>query len=406
MTDHLRDVAASLAVVIALVVALPASAEAGQGQARSGSADPTSEVLNAQVHRQQALLDDQQQRLTSAQARAAAALEACQAALREAQQAELRAELEARRLEAARAQATAARERLAAYIGTLYRTGMVNRSMPIYLSLMSSRSPQHVFSGLGLADRVGGNQGNLMLALQEAEAAQAFAAEKARLIRVRADRAQVRAVAAKKQADQVVAAAHALVTERRIALLRTQAAAAAALAQEQRRAALLARAEQIARLRSGAPTPAVDGALVPRPHAACKGRPTGGYANGRIPPEALCPLWGTRGQMLRADAAAAFNDMSRAYAQEFGAPLCVTDSYRSYEEQEAVAQEKPELAAQPGTSNHGWGLATDLCDGVQDFGTATHRWMQDNSMMFGWFHPRWAQQGGSNPEAWHWEFAG
>lgn len=40
------------------------------------------------------------------------------------------------------------------------------------------------------------------------------------------------------------------------------------------------------------------------------------------------------------------------------------------------------------------------------FSTATHRGMQDNSMMFGWFHPARAQQGDSRPEAWHWEFSG
>ena len=209
---------------------------------------------------------------------------------------------------------------------------------------------------------------------------------------------------ARRLADFVVAAVKDPVAAQQIALLRTQAAAAAAAAQEQRRAALLAKAELIARQRALTPLPA--GAFPGRPGAVCKGQSTAGYPNGMIPAEALCPLWGTNGQMLRSDAAAAFNDLSKAYAQEFGAPICVTDSYRSYEEQVAVAAEKPALAARPGSSNHGWGVATDLCDGIQDFGSATHRWMQDNSLIFGWFHPAWAQQGGSKPEAWHWEFAG
>jgi hypothetical protein len=288
----------------------------------------------------------------------------------------------------------------------MYRTGMGNRRLALYAGLMDAETPQRLFSSLGVVQRVGVNQQDAIGELARAEAAQRRAAASAAASRKRQQAAEARAAQAEQAADAVVIRAKAMVLDRELALLRTQAAAAAALAQEQRRAALLARAEQIARQRMSAPDAAVDGAFVPRPNATCKGRSTQGYQNGRIPEDALCPLWGTRGQMLRADAAAAFTDMSKAYAQEFGAPICVTDSYRSYEEQVAVAEQKPHLAARPGTSNHGWGVATDLCDGIQSFGTATHRWMQDNSMMFGWFHPAWAQQGGSKPEAWHWEFAG
>jgi sec-independent protein translocase protein TatC len=39
-------------------------------------------------------------------------------------------------------------------------------------------------------------------------------------------------------------------------------------------------------------------------------------------------------------------------------------------------------------------------------GVVQHEWLVKNAMAFGWFHPAWAQQGGSKPEAWHWEFAG
>ncbi len=46
--------------------------------------------------------------------------------------------------------------------------------------------------------------------------------------------------------------------------------------------------------------------------------PWGGYANGLIPSSSLCPITG--GGRLRPDAAAAFNQMSRAYAQAFGSP--------------------------------------------------------------------------------------
>jgi LAS superfamily LD-carboxypeptidase LdcB len=139
----------------------------------------------------------------------------------------------------------------------------------------------------------------------------------------------------------------------------------------------------------------------------CKGGDVSGYSNGHIPESALCPLWGAPGHRLRADAAAAFNRMSKAYAAHFGAPICVTDSYRSYAQQERVYAEKPGLAARPGTSNHGWGLATDLCGGIETDGTATNTWLRQNAGRFAWFHPSWGDPGGSGPyEPWHWEYAG
>ena len=94
-----------------------------------------------------------------------------------------------------------------------------------------------------------------------------------------------------------------------------------------------------------------------------------------LPESALCPLWGTAGQVLRADAAAAFNDMSRRYAEQHGFPLCVTDSYRNHAEQVAVRAAKPTLAAVPGTSNHGWGVALDLCGGAERYDTPLHQWL-------------------------------
>ena len=98
--------------------------------------------------------------------------------------------------------------------------------------------------------------------------------------------------------------------------------------------------------------------------------------------------------------------MSKYHAANRGAPLCVTDSYRSYSEQASLYRRKPGLAAVPGSSEHGWGKAVDLCGGVQNSGSDAYRWMKANAGRFGWFHPDWAEPGGSKPEAWHWEFRG
>lgn len=130
------------------------------------------------------------------------------------------------------------------------------------------------------------------------------------------------------------------------------------------------------------------------------------YSNGRVPRTALCPLRGEPGESLRPRAAAAFNALSAAFEKANGRPLCVTDSYRSYDEQVAVKASRSKWAATPGRSEHGLGLALDLCGGVDRVGSGAHRWMQSNAPRFGWAHPSWAQAGGSLPEPWHWEFVG
>lgn len=133
---------------------------------------------------------------------------------------------------------------------------------------------------------------------------------------------------------------------------------------------------------------------------------SGAHPNGMFPPSALCPVWGAPGERLAPRAAAAFSAMSKAYAAQTGTPLCITDSYRSYAEQVTVKGTRGRFAATPGTSRHGLGRAVDLCGGVDDFGSAAHRWMRTNAPLYGWFHPAWAEAGGSLPEPWHWEYAG
>ncbi|WP_448614106.1 D-alanyl-D-alanine carboxypeptidase family protein [Modestobacter sp. URMC 112] len=129
----------------------------------------------------------------------------------------------------------------------------------------------------------------------------------------------------------------------------------------------------------------------------------GGWANGEIPRDQLCAL-GVGPHRLRCDAAAAYTAMSAAYESAFGSPLCITDSYRSLDAQVDAHHRKPAITAVPGTSNHGWGLAVDLCGGINAFGTAQTAWMTAHAARYGWLHPDWAQASGSNPEPWHWEY--
>ncbi len=129
----------------------------------------------------------------------------------------------------------------------------------------------------------------------------------------------------------------------------------------------------------------------------------GGWANGEIPTETLCQL-GVYRHALRCDAAAGYAAMGEAFRAAFGTELCITDSYRSLPSQVTAFYLKPALAAVPGTSNHGWALAVDLCGGINRAGSPEWRWMTGNAGRFGFVQPDWAAPGGEKPEPWHWEY--
>lgn len=127
----------------------------------------------------------------------------------------------------------------------------------------------------------------------------------------------------------------------------------------------------------------------------------GGHENGRIPDDALKEVGG--GQRLESHAADAWTSMVAA-AKADGVSLTLTDSYRSYDEQVRVRQEKggQVATATPGTSVHGWGQAVDA--NVND--SKALQWLRANAGRFGWVNPAWAQREGKSFEPWHWEFMG
>lgn len=401
----LRTARLAAAVLGVLVTLSPTAAGAATPEPApaTGSA-PSQATLDLErlltQRRAQSVME--QTRLGAAAVKATEALQASQQAQRSSEDAARELALQDRRHRAAQARTGDAQRALRSFASSLYRRGGESGQAAWYLGAVGGADPRQLLGNLDLAERVGDHQGNALTQLEQAEADQQQAADDAQKA-ARAQRvANQRAAAARAAADRVVAEARQAVAASAAFLTKTQDAVLAA----RQRDALLARARLIARQRSMAPVAAVEGALAPRPGATCAGGVLRGFPNGQLPEQALCPLWGTSGHMLRADASAAFAQMSQAYAAFFGTPLCVTDSYRTLGEQIALAAAKPTLAARPGTSNHGWAVAVDLCDGVQTFGTPQHLWLVGNSMRFGWFHPTWAQQTGSRPEPWHWEFAG
>ena len=120
-----------------------------------------------------------------------------------------------------------------------------------------------------------------------------------------------------------------------------------------------------------------------------------GYGNGRIPESALAPITGSTERMW-VPAATHLNSLI-ADAKAAGVTIGVTDGYRDYDAQVRLAQTKGlysqgGLAATPGTSEHGWGLAVDL-----KLDATAQAWMRANGAKYGFVEA-------VAREPWHWEF--
>src|SRR5690606_9086846 len=106
------------------------------------------------------------------------------------------------------------------------------------------------------------------------------------------------------------------------------------------------------------------------------------YGNGRVPAAALSTIAGTS-HTLWEPAARSFEAMQSAAAAE-GVTIGITDSYRTYETQVDLVGRKGlysqgGLAATPGTSMHGWGVALDL-----KLDSSAQAWMRQNAGRFGY----------------------
>lgn len=133
----------------------------------------------------------------------------------------------------------------------------------------------------------------------------------------------------------------------------------------------------------------------------CSGVVAGSQINGRLTVADLCDLW-QKPYRDRADAVVSAFVLNDAFQHRFGRPMCLTSGYRSLEEQAVLRITRGGLAAPPGTSNHGWGLAIDFC--TDTYTGAAGAWLRANGPTYGWDNPSWARPGGVGPyEPWHWE---
>ena len=135
-----------------------------------------------------------------------------------------------------------------------------------------------------------------------------------------------------------------------------------------------------------------------------------GLKNGELAEGDLVALSFSSGERMHKQAAAAMEEMNKAYKAETGADFGINEAYRDCQRQIAYATPGDPLyqgglakPAPPCSSNHGWGLAADIS--VGDFGSSTYNWLKANAHKYGYVHPEWAEPNGSKPEAWHWEYA-
>ena len=138
----------------------------------------------------------------------------------------------------------------------------------------------------------------------------------------------------------------------------------------------------------------------------------GDGSNGHMPASAMCLIgWGTdeigSPQYLRCDAAGALTRLNDAFRAQFGESLAMDLTYRSYEEQVAIRAVFGGVAAEPGTSNHGLGLALDVQEwpDVYGFDTPRYAWLVANGPTFGWSAPASVRADAAYPEYWHFEYA-
>ena len=131
----------------------------------------------------------------------------------------------------------------------------------------------------------------------------------------------------------------------------------------------------------------------------------GNHSNGEIPDSDLQTLSFSPESKMNKQAAAAMEEMNKAYKADNGSNLLINEAYRDCATQIRYSKELGSRAAPapPCVSNHGWGLAADIEVGA--FGSSTYNWLKANAHKYGYVHPAWAEPGGSNPEQWHWEYA-
>ena len=132
-------------------------------------------------------------------------------------------------------------------------------------------------------------------------------------------------------------------------------------------------------------------------------------ANGKVSERMLVAIgWDKEKTLISAPA---LNDLTRlnaAFTKKFGHNLDIDLAYRTRATQDYYWVELgPYIAARPGTSNHGWGLAIDTPETYNySFRGKYYKWLKANSKNFNWVHRKNLEEGSPYAEAWHFEYVG
>jgi hypothetical protein len=130
----------------------------------------------------------------------------------------------------------------------------------------------------------------------------------------------------------------------------------------------------------------------------------GGYTNGALPDTVLAPI-DDQGHKLERAAAAKFLAMQAAMLHDLGRTINVApgadSAFRTLAQQQAdydlYVNHNGNVAAYPGTSNHGWGRAVDITG--YEVRADVWQWLLSNAGTYGF---SW-QTGQASGERWHWE---
>ena len=141
------------------------------------------------------------------------------------------------------------------------------------------------------------------------------------------------------------------------------------------------------------------------------------YKNGEIPDDKMRYITNWKhykgaassdgGRLRLYDKASYAVDALLVAAEKAGIKFKINSCYRTYEDQAAVQRQYGKLAAKPGTSNHGFGLAVDFAFPVASKltpSTDQYEWLFKNAAKYGFKRLPYSPKHPESWEAWHWEF--
>jgi hypothetical protein len=133
------------------------------------------------------------------------------------------------------------------------------------------------------------------------------------------------------------------------------------------------------------------------------------FQNGDVAAKKLMIDFDGEGHFLQPSAARSLQAFAHEFELAFGAEFTISEAFRDIPTQQRLYDlwrtGKGNVAAVPGTSSHGQGLAVDINSWVYGSSQYTdrHRWLRENAPRFGW---SWELVGKPSGEPWHFNYVG